>query len=588
MIRKTFFLLAIFVVSIAIVSSNEIVEANNNPTYTITPNSNTYDNLFKNYSTYNNHTKHYYLIRSYLEQLENTDGGTLILKKGTYSISNVLYVPSNVTIILENGVTLVKGNQSGTDQFKAAKSLFQFVAPSKRSINGVYGGYNGERNISIIGKGKATIDLNYVYDSIAIIAGHNENIHIENIEFINMNSGHFIEIDATKNATIKNNKFMHSKASPNENKEAINIDTPDKATEGWSSAWSNFDRTPNENMLIENNYFYDLDRAIGTHKYSGGKLHDRIIIRNNKIEKMRQDPIRVMNWSNSIIENNHIKDVDPGSENNRRGILASGAINPTFKNNVFENTPRPIQFMAWKNSGPGSEYDIIYNELSRANINDLTTNTVINAEEDFIRINHEYNRFDSEVTDRVQVKTGLFSDLLEGQGGYEEAMNLIEQNVITGYPDNTFKPYLPITRQQVAVLLERALPLEAPENKASKLSVYNDIDIDHMYARQIATVTKAGIFSGGNDKFNPRDNMTRGQMASVLVRAMDLKDNGKAVSLIDLDTIDPSHRQNVKILAQHEISLGKVNNNGQYYFDAADNVTRVQFTLFLHRALNLN
>lgn len=587
MIRKGLFSLAIFLFGCIIFANSTISEASSNPTYTITPNSKTFNGSFTNYSTYNKQTKHYYLIRSYFEQLEKTKGGTIVLKKGTYTVSNVLYVPSNVTIKLENGAKIVKGANSGTSQFKASKSLFQFVSPSKQSKNGVYGGYKGEKNISIIGSGKATIDLNNIYDSIAIIAGHNQNIKIENIEFINMNSGHFIEIDATKNAVIKNNKFMFSKASPNQNKEAINIDTPDKATLGWSSTWSNFDKTPNSNMLIENNYFYDLDRAIGTHKYSGGKLHNEIIIRNNKIEKMRQDPIRVMNWSNSIIEHNHIKDVNPGTGNNRRGILASGAINPTFQHNIFENVPRPMQFMAWKNNGAGSKYDIIYNELSDTNIAALNTNVGINNTEYFIRINHVYDRFDREVTDFVDIKEGLFSDLLEGNDGYQETIELVEQGIINGYGDNTFKPYQSISRQHVAVLLERALPLERPTNVSSNLANYRDVDVNHTYAQEIATVTKAGIFGGGNGKFNPTNNINRGQMASVLVRAFDLKDTGEEIELIDLEQIDASHRENVKILAQNNITTGKVNSNGERYFDAEGKLTRLQFTLLLHRALNI-
>jgi hypothetical protein len=36
------------------------------------------------------------LLRSYLERLEKNGGGKLILKKGTYKITNTLYIPSNV------------------------------------------------------------------------------------------------------------------------------------------------------------------------------------------------------------------------------------------------------------------------------------------------------------------------------------------------------------------------------------------------------------------------------------------------------------------------------------------------------------
>src|SRR5699024_10509477 len=108
---------------------------------------------------------------------------------------------------LKNGVKIVKGTNSGTKQFSASKSIFQFIRPSLSKNEGVFGGYNGEKNISIIGEGSASIDLKYDYDSLALIIGHNQNIRVENIHFKNMHSGHFIDIDATKNAIIRNNTF---------------------------------------------------------------------------------------------------------------------------------------------------------------------------------------------------------------------------------------------------------------------------------------------------------------------------------------------------------------------------------------------
>jgi len=375
------------------------------PVYTISPSSPTYKKNMMNFTTYNKYTKHYYLLRTYLEQLEKSGGGTLVLKKGTYSITNTLYVPSNVTIKLLDGATIVKATATGTPKFKAASSIFQLIRPSRAYKTSVYGGYKGEKNISFIGEGKAVIDLKYMTDSIAIIAGHNRNIKVEGIRFQNMKSGHFIEMDATSGAVIRNNQFTGSKPSIKSNKEAINLDTPDKQTQGWSQQWSKFDKTANANILIENNLFYNLDRSVGTHKFSGGQFHDRVTMRGNTIQKMRQDAIRVMNWSNAVIEDNLIKDVDPGPDDGKRGILASGAINPTFRNNIIENVPRPIQFMPWKNSGPGSIYPVTFNSLNAANLAALETNTAIHYKEDFIRINKKYNQFEKNTTDFVYVQT---------------------------------------------------------------------------------------------------------------------------------------------------------------------------------------
>ena len=101
-------------------------------------------------------------------------------------------------------------------------------------------------------------------------------------------------------------------------KEAINIDTPDKETNGFNNIWSKHDKTPNENVTISGCQFTNLGRAIGTHKYSASGdtqiYHRNIQILNCKISNMRWDsPIRVMNWKDSAIQNTVIQNVkQPG------------------------------------------------------------------------------------------------------------------------------------------------------------------------------------------------------------------------------------------------------------------------------------
>lgn len=367
-------------------------EAAKKPVYTISATSKPYNNKFTSLSTYNKNTKQYYMIRSYLEQLEKTGGGTLVLKSGTYNITNTLFVPSNVTIRFKDGVVLNKRTKTGTSKLKATKSIFQCVAPSKANKKGVMKGYQGMKNISFVGEGTVIIDLQYTKDCVGIILAHNQNITITGLTFQNMRGGHFLEVDASKNVRIKYNNFKNHKASEKGNKEAINIDTPDKKTNGLNVGWTSYDCTPNKNVTIQGNTFLSLERAIGTHKYSGGKLHTNIKILDNIINYCDQDPIRVMNWASPVIMNNYISNVDYGN-GTYRAILASGVHNPTFQNNIFENVARPIQIMAWKNTGAGEEYDIIYSTLSLENIAAMQQNTLINVGETFIRYNPEYNNY---------------------------------------------------------------------------------------------------------------------------------------------------------------------------------------------------
>lgn len=359
--------------------------------YVVSPTSEPFQNYFTNFSTYNSKTKQYYTLRSYLEQLERIGGGTLTLKAGTYVITNTLYVPSNVTFKFQDGVIIKKGADTGIADFAIARSIFQLVTPLKSDIPGAYGGYEGETNIHFKGTGTVVFDMNYVQDSLGIIFAHNTNVTVSGITFKNMYSGHFIELDASKNVTIENNTFTGYKKSDSGMKEAINLDTPDKKTGGFNSVWTKFDCTPNKDIIIQNNVFDKLERAIGTHKYSEGKYHDNVQILNNKISNIQTDAIRIMNWTNPVIKGNEIKVV---VGNGDRAILASGVKNPTIMNNIFSEVPRPIQIMPWKNSDSGSEYAITYNEISQTNINNMLKNKLVRVGETFIRINKSYNVFD--------------------------------------------------------------------------------------------------------------------------------------------------------------------------------------------------
>lgn len=375
------------------------VKTNSSSAFILSQSSKPYNNNYVNYSTYNKRTKQYYVLRSYLEQLEKAGGGSLTLKAGTYEICNTLYVPSHVVINLEDGVIIKKTQETGTSKLKNSKSIFQLVAPSKAKMDGAYGEYNGESGIKLTGNGNVIMDLNYIQDSIAIILGHNTNITISGITFQNMYSGHFIEMDASSNVIIQNNKFVHHKKSISGIKEAINIDTPDNNTEGFHVIWTKHDATPNKDILILNNNFNDLERSIGTHKYSENKYHDNIQIINNKISNTSSDAIRIMNWSKPVIKNNIINMVADG-KGTCRAILASGMIHPIITDNTFMDVSRPIQIMPWKNSGPGSQYETTYNDLNREDINLMLQNKVIRAKEYFIRENLLYGVFDSTNTNK--------------------------------------------------------------------------------------------------------------------------------------------------------------------------------------------
>ena len=359
--------------------------------FIISPSSDPYNGYYKKYSTYNKKTKGYYLLRSYLERLNTLKGGVLVLQRGTYSITNTLCIPSNTTIVLEDGATIVKSSETGTTSLKATGSLFHTVSFTNAAKEGVFSGYDGEHDIQILGEGTATIDMNNVA-SQGIVAAHCKGLTIKGISFKNMNTYHFIELAGNKNVVISGNYFYGHIDSSTTRKEAINIDTPDKETNGFNQYWTSYDKTPNLNVYITDNVFYNVESCVGTHKYSEGSLHKNINIIGNTFIDSGTFSIRGMNWDSPVIKNNVFTYSVP-SDYAELAIIMNGVKNPVICENLFENVTTPMSFYHWRNSGSGKSYNPIYNEISEYCMELLRQNYLINVTNPYFEYYRIYNDF---------------------------------------------------------------------------------------------------------------------------------------------------------------------------------------------------
>ena len=233
--------------------------------FVVHPDSEPYLNRYTSRGDYNKYTACYFLLRSYLERLDTVGGGLLVLKKGEYPVIATLCVPSNTTILFEDGAVVKKIDNTSTKAVPATTSLFQCVAYTHTSYP--FKGYGGEHDIRFIGEGQSGIDLAGI-KCTAIMMCHNKNVKISGLYFKNVNGLHFIEMDASRDVDISYNWFTGYTATPTGHKEAINIDTPDRNTGGFVQGWTSYDRTPNKNVYITDNVFKDLEVGVGTHRYS--------------------------------------------------------------------------------------------------------------------------------------------------------------------------------------------------------------------------------------------------------------------------------------------------------------------------------
>lgn len=171
-----------------------------------------------------------------------------------------------------------------------------------------------------------------------------------------------------------------------------------------------------------------------------------------------------------------------------------------------------------------------------------------------------------------------FSDIGPSHWARTEIYHLSELNIINGYQDGEFRPTLPIKRGQAANLFTSALKLK----KVPYEPVFSDISAQSSFATGALATYKANIFGGKeNGTFGAGDRLTREQLATTLVRAFNLKDTGEQVTFNDWSKISASHRENVKILAQHNITRGDEKGN----YNPKTTVSRATFTIMLYRSL---
>lgn len=171
-----------------------------------------------------------------------------------------------------------------------------------------------------------------------------------------------------------------------------------------------------------------------------------------------------------------------------------------------------------------------------------------------------------------------FSDVHNMFWAKNEVTQLVELKVINGYPDGQFRPSVNVSRGQSANLLTGALKLPESPYKA----IFSDVSPQSSHLTGVMATYEADIFQGKPDgTFGVGDVLTREQMASVLVRAFELKDTGEEITFKDWNRISESHKYGVKVLAQHGITTGKEDGT----FDPKAAVNRGTFVVFLHRAL---
>ena len=152
----------------------------------------------------------------------------------------------------------------------------------------------------------------------------------------------------------------------------------------------------------------------------------------------------------------------------------------------------------------------------------------------------------------------------------------------TGCTTDSFCPRDPVRRWMMAVWLVRALDDSEP---TAAVSPFADVDSIEWWAPHVIRLAQLGVTQGCKTeplRFCPEEIVTRGQMASFLVRAFSLG-TAEPAGFVDID--GNTHAAAINALAASRITAGCATQPFKYCPDA--NITKAAMSTFIVRALGL-
>ena len=154
---------------------------------------------------------------------------------------------------------------------------------------------------------------------------------------------------------------------------------------------------------------------------------------------------------------------------------------------------------------------------------------------------------------------------------------LTSKGVIFGYPDGTFRPSLPIQRVQAVQMIMREMK---PELGKAPNPNFKDIKPGDRGYEEVATAVEMGIITGkGNNAFDPRGNLTRAEMAIILVRAYEL--GGIYPKGFKDVPMSSKAYWSISSLAANNITVGYKDGT----FQPGKTIDRAQFSAFMARVI---
>ncbi len=232
---------------------------------------------------------------------------TVVVPAGTYVLDRALHLYSNTVLELTD-VTFMRDRNCESNMLR--------VGDEDTSASGPTGYYY--ENMTIRG---GVWDADNTTNTM-IKAAHAKNFVMEDVTLQNLQKGHMMEVAGVDGFTLRRCRFLNQVLPKGYNGyEAVQLDV---LKEGHIVNCRAED-LPMKNVLVEDCFFDNCPRGVGSHTAVHNRPHDGIVIRNNTFLNMKSVAIQGLGW-----------------------------INCTITGNVIQNTPRGIAVYAAMDNGAGT------------------------------------------------------------------------------------------------------------------------------------------------------------------------------------------------------------------------------------------
>ena len=177
-----------------------------------------------------------------------------------------------------------------------------------------------------------------------------------------------------------------------------------------------------------------------------------------------------------------------------------------------------------------------------------------------------------------------FPDIV-GHWAEDVIRDLEARGILTGYGDGSFKPDIGVTRQEIAVIMTRALDLEekAAEYAQKDTGFADDENVAAWGRGAINLMVEMGIYTGyDDDEFKPNKTILRQELIAVVMRYA-------AMTEEDMKTVyDDSHEIHgyAESFIAHASELGIVNGYPDGTFKPLNNVTRAEAAKIIYGVID--